>query len=653
MDDKAYIGSINAGGLYVLDLNTSAMEMIEFPKKYIVKNLGVHIQGLVKYDDAHFLFWIPSKFYLFNRHTEEIEEYKHQLSEGSGGVQKIEIRHGKMWISGRSCGFQSIDIETGVINDYSDRLALDKDHSVGWVNRIYFDSNDRVWISRGKDKYYSYLDLKTDSIWNAAHLDNKTNYSLSEGFIEDSEGKIWVCGDFGFGYLDDSLNSTHVYDGFFKGVAPYKEDQFWLVGRKLELYDVINKKVKNFSFKYGLSPHRTTRNIITISDSLSIIGCINGIAVFNPEAFKLHSEKPIPYVRRILINNEEYPINENLIQAQHFDLPKEATLISFDVKAKAYRLPEIKMEYRFEDSEWFQNNISEMINFSGLKHGNYQLEIRVKNNSAEAPVFNTRTFTFNIEPYWYQSLLFKIAITGLGLLLIWLFYKNKINQVKREAQLKSSYELKLAETEMQALRSQMNPHFLFNSLNAIDHFIVKNDSIKASDYLNRFSKLIRQILQNSKKKLIPLNDELDVLRLYIELESLRFNESFDYKINIDKTVELSEATIPPMLIQPYVENAIWHGLMHKKGERKLTVNLSKTGEYLKIAIIDNGIGRSASAALKSRSALTQKSLGTKLTSDRIESLNKLNQSMTSVIIDDNFNNEGNNNGTIVTLLVTV
>ena len=161
---------------------------------------------------------------------------------------------------------------------------------------------------------------------------------------------------------------------------------------------------------------------------------------------------------------------------------------------------------------------------------------------------------------------------------------------------------------MSALRAQMNPHFIFNSLNSIDNYILRNKTQEASDYLNRFSKLIRLILQNSQSSYISLQDELEALRLYIEMESLRFNHKFDYRVSIQSGLYPESIEIPPMLIQPYVENAIWHGLMQKKEKGHLEIVITREGDLLKCIIEDDGIGREASRKLRSKTRQSPKIL---------------------------------------------
>jgi sensor histidine kinase YesM len=211
-----------------------------------------------------------------------------------------------------------------------------------------------------------------------------------------------------------------------------------------------------------------------------------------------------------------------------------------------------------------------------------------------------------------------------------------------------------AEMEMRALRAQMNPHFIFNSLNSINKYILKNDHANASRYLTRFAKLIRLILDNSNSKEVALSDELDALKLYIEMESLRFTSKFEYEIIVAPDISADTLQVPPLIIQPYVENAIWHGLLHKEQGGQLSVTVEKVKEdMLQCTIEDNGIGRKRASELKSKSATNNKSLGMKLTEERIVMLNQYTSLHASISIIDLENERGEASGTKVILKIPV
>jgi LytS/YehU family sensor histidine kinase len=212
---------------------------------------------------------------------------------------------------------------------------------------------------------------------------------------------------------------------------------------------------------------------------------------------------------------------------------------------------------------------------------------------------------------------------------------------------------KAGELEMQALRSQMNPHFIFNSLNSINQFILQNDKAQASEYLTKFSRLVRLILQNSQASLIPLESELEALQLYLELEALRFNDHFDFTISVEEDLDVGILKVPPLIIQPYAENAIWHGLMHKKERGHLEIELSQVDDRLYCTITDDGIGRKRAAELKSKSGQSHKSMGMRITADRIALLQQQRLIHASMQVNDLVLPDGSAGGTEVILKLPI
>jgi len=216
------------------------------------------------------------------------------------------------------------------------------------------------------------------------------------------------------------------------------------------------------------------------------------------------------------------------------------------------------------------------------------------------------------------------------------------------------FDRRVAETEMTALRSQMNPHFIFNCLNSIKLYATQNDAEKASDYLSKFSRLIRLVLENSRSERVTLQNELDTLRLYLEMEAMRFKEKLSFQIRVEPGIDAQFLELPPLLLQPYVENAIWHGLMHQpEGGTVMIQVVQAQDNCISITITDDGVGRARAAELKSKSANNRKSFGMKLTSDRIALINQLYQTQTSVVIHDLVTADGLAGGTEVILQIPV
>jgi tetratricopeptide (TPR) repeat protein len=273
----------------------------------------------------------------------------------------------------------------------------------------------------------------------------------------------------------------------------------------------------------------------------------------------------------------------------------------------------------------------------------YQTELKLKEQQAEVQEKNNAIL---------RGLLLALVMSGL---LLWQFlrYRNRVEH-EREAMEKLRAEeahlRQLQETELHALRSQMNPHFIFNCLNAVKSLVLKNENEAASQYITKFSKLVRMVLENSRSEWISLEQELNILTLYLDIEQTRFNNSFQYWINIEGDVDTEGVKIPPMLIQPYVENAIWHGLMHKEGGGNVTISIiQKTDNLLKINVLDDGVGRQEAMKIKSKSATKNKSLGIEISNDRLKIINQIYKVNANVVIQDLVDSEGNSCGTNVCL----
>ena len=244
----------------------------------------------------------------------------------------------------------------------------------------------------------------------------------------------------------------------------------------------------------------------------------------------------------------------------------------------------------------------------------------------------------------------------LGISLLW--YNRKLDGKNKDLVAKNGIikdiTYKIQSTEITALRAQMNPHFIFNCLNSIQLFTAQNDPDKASEYLTKFSRLIRLVLDNSKTDKISLTNELETLKLYIEMESMRFRGKVKHEINIADDVDVYFIQIPPLLIQPFVENAIWHGLMHKEegGTIKITITQPKENILL-VEVVDNGIGREKAMEYKSKSATKHKSYGMKITADRIELINQMYQTNTNIKVMDVKNDKNEVIGTKVIIEIPI
>jgi LytS/YehU family sensor histidine kinase len=280
---------------------------------------------------------------------------------------------------------------------------------------------------------------------------------------------------------------------------------------------------------------------------------------------------------------------------------------------------------------------------------------------------------FDEECLRTQMLTKRLLILGISALVlfsaiyIWVIRLRRKNEEHRRKRAENELEIqqlegaraktallqRAKELEVQALRSQMNPHFIFNCLNAINRFVLSHETEAASDYLTKFSRLMRMIMNHSRHATVSLAEEIEMLQLYLDMERLRFKDAFDYSIEAMPDTDTGEVFIPPLLMQPFVENAVWHGLMHKDERGKLSIRMSLNGQVLTCVIRDNGIGRKKAALLKSKSVEKHKSMGLQITAERMALLTGAGIEAPFFTIRDLYDEYGEATGTEVTLKIRV
>jgi hypothetical protein len=286
------------------------------------------------------------------------------------------------------------------------------------------------------------------------------------------------------------------------------------------------------------------------------------------------------------------------------------------------------------EKEWSTPSSEDYSKYANLAPGNYTFKFRSCNNEG---IWNSKetSFAFRIKPPFYLTWWFLLFAALLVFAIIYIIFMLRIYNIKKKQRIEFDRKVEMSKVELKALRAQMNPHFIFNSLNSIQHYIFNSKSEEAIKYLSKFARLVRLILNNSDKPTVTVGEDLDALRLYLELEQMRFEEKFDYEIIVDGSVDVDYDIMPPLLMQPYVENAILHGLNPMPVKGKLTIRLSSKNNFLICTITDNGIGRERSAEIKrTMPFIKHKSLGMKITEDRLKILNEINSSQLSVIIND-------------------
>ncbi len=530
----------------------------------------------------------------------------------------LEDRQGRLWVCGLG-GVNKMDRETEKFKNYI---------PLTFIPSVYQDSRNNIWAGTEKGLYR--FNEKSDSF--SPFFDPLTDISIlsTGGIIEDDNHNLWLTSPSSIIKLIPSTKEVFIYG-----------EKYGFGKNSLVIWG------KSFKNKNGQL----------------YIGNGDGFSIFYPQELEIKRNFKICVTDFFINNIPVTPGTQNSIEKpveelNDLDLKYNQNNVGFSFSAMDYRNPETVQYFTMlegYDNIWRKVTDEKSSHYFNLPQRRFIYHIKAFNKDGEQA---EKIIVIIVNPPWWQTWWFRIsAIVLLGasfylLIRWWLSRKFKL-QIERSEKEKQLAELnqKATELEMKALRAQMNPHFIFNSLNSINMFILENNKLQASEYLSKFSKLIRLILQNSQEAFIPLEKELEALQLYLELESLRFENKFDYKIAVDDNTGTTMLKVPPLIIQPYTENAIWHGLMPKKEKGHLTVEVYTENETLFYKITDDGIGRKESAALKSKSASTQKSMGMRITADRIAMLRQQNK--TSITITDLVLSDGNPAGTEVLIKIPV
>lgn len=424
----------------------------------------------------------------------------------------------------------------------------------------------------------------------------------------------------------------------------YQDGSLWL-GTNKGLYAVSTSSGEYRVTRLGdfsqLLDEGCTPLAIHLQGKRLIAGTSNGVLAVDIARLRERKASPELAITDLELFYGEVPLSEEWAEGylpyNHLPLglklPSDENFVSFTLAGlTGYRPHELQYRYRIKSSaDWTLAGSRREAVFANLSPGDYQFEGQVKRPGEDWQ--GSVIYPFRIDfPLWQQWWF----ITGLALLtglLVFLFVRDRVQRVNQRLRLENS----LLEMERKALRLQMNPHFIFNALDSISSFIFKNDPKQAVRYLNNFAKLMRLTLESSMEHIHPVETEVSVLKNYLELEKLRFQGKFDYEIEVDENIDY-DVGIPPMLIQPHVENAILHGIKPKEGHGHLDIRFILQGDLLICEVEDDGIGRKASKALPKRK--DHRSMATQINKDRLALLRQSMSNEVDIEIIDKTNPTG-------------
>ena len=473
--------------------------------------------------------------------------------------------------------------------------------------------------------------------------------SYSNGMLAFSPDKRQFKTPKVMGYL-----GTMVY-----AIVPDDHGALWASTSKgIMKYDLITKETMNYDVSDGLQGSEFSPNAFMKSkDGFVFFGGFGGFNYFKPDEIQLETQEPKVVITKVLTSDGKkyrYLTHGDTI---HMSYKYNSFEIEF-ATMNLLRRNMVKYAYMLDnyDREWsYYKSNHRYVDYNKMRPGTYVFKIKAANEVnvwTEEPV----ALTIIIHPAWYQRTWFKISVILLLSFIAFVVVKerNKIVNHKREQKrIINELETQMLQLKQKTLQLQMNPHVIFNTLNSIQQYILNNDAANAVSYLSSFSKLMRRILNNSNERYITLSDEIEAVSLYLQLESMRLGNRFNYKIEVDSEIDAKNIEIAPLIVQPFVENAIIHGLVPKKDNCFLSIRFSKLSDDKLLCVIeDNGVGRKHSEMMKQERGSSHKSYGMSITKRRLETLTKISNDEFSVEIVDLYDDNGNAAGTRVNIIIS-
>lgn len=471
--------------------------------------------------------------------------------------------------------------------------------------------------------------------------ESETNITVN-GILESSDGLIWVSTEgYGVFVLKDNIPIRHfakeLLDLNIHSMRIDNRNNIWLSTR-LGL-NKIKKSGNNYHISCITSYHGLPSNYVNDTycyDDILYVGTDEGLVKLNLTDFEKEefNKAPSVYILKSNVKSNGKRLNIDFFEDNSFNFNQNT--FSFEYTGISHRSNgKIGFEYRLLPgiSNWTATT-NDNITFNSLSPGTYTFEVRAINAIGIKSEFPA-SYSFTINKHYTQTTWFFILIALLLVALSVLVVSTYFRYKRKRFEEANKTQKTISELRLKSLQSQMNPHFIFNSLNAIQQFINVENRRAANDYLARFARLMRLYLGGSENQFISLEQEMEVIRLYCQLEHLRFADKYEYEIKIQPGLDLSEVKVPAMLLQPHVENAIRHGLVPSgKDDNFLNIEVYKLGEGILCSIKDNGVGRSKSLELKMYKQERHRSLGNKISKERLEVIRDLKLANITETIDD-------------------
>ncbi len=517
------------------------------------------------------------------------------------------------------------------------------------VKNIVYDSYGDVWISGHSLTHWNNRSQQFDTLISVYAGANKFMDDIL-AISADDNGSLWLHNGYN-GLLEYRIKEKRFIpyskkDGLpsdvLQAFSPIIDHTLWIESNNsLVRFDTKSKKMIVYGYDDGIPESKASgrRMWFDKENNMIYMYATEYLLKFPVQPVAHHENSSGLLIQKITINNDPgiiQPIKELRLKHTENNITINYTIVDFE-----------KNNYRFaykldNNDTWTSLGEQRNLNLNNLQPGNYSVHLKAIDKAGNEKIAQVN---FVISPPFWKTTWFRIICMLLIAALLYGLYRYRIRQVRQKANI----DKLLAQTEMKALHSQMNPHFIFNSLNSIREMILHNENKDASHYLSKFAQLIRMTLDQSGQSFISLRNTLDYLHRYVEMEKIR-NSHFTYLIRTDSQLDPDETVLPPMLIQPFIENAIWHGTSAANKDIQITIDFKKEGDHLMCTIDDTGVGIDHSLNNKMSSENLHNPFGIDNIRNRIRLLNEKYDQQSSITIVDKKNINGTGEtGTVVTL----
>lgn len=639
------------GDIYFLDVKGGFYQLSQpFTEAKLLGYSDVTSGVEIEFNPFDKNIYFNSSEYFFNTVSGTFQEL--QMTGGANGTlsfRKLEFLNKDEAII---CSFEST-----IILNTKEKKHASSVHAIKGTNKVrdgYLvlenENAYQVEVQKAGGFYIAYKDrLVFYSNNEPSKVTLNGNRIIATGIAKANGGGVWVCTTDAKilkivdGVVKEKFNLPEVT----KRVVEWNDCLFISSSKKVYKLNVETKKLNVLDISDGLLKEKIVETYLN-QDTLFVLG--ENYLQQIPCSFQEVKELP-PVVRIEALSLFEKEINreDNL-----FNYHENNITIHFSATALRSHGNEI-FQYRLNDGDWIETTAdAPFARFPKLAPGVYTFEIRAINEQGASSQIKRVNFTIDnhfTQKWWFVGLITFLIIA----VVVWIV-RNRIRRLQKQNSLIAEQQYlrkEVYKSKITALRAQMNPHFMFNALNTIQEFIITNQKEIASEYLADFADLMRKYLEQSKKEEILLSEELETLEIYLGLENLRSDGNLQFSIQSEPTLNPYEIRIPVMLLQPFIENAIKHGLLHKDGDKILTVSFRMLSESrLECRIEDNGIGRDASLAINRKKQLNHRSFSTSAIDQKIELVNESSSRNLSIQVED-LMNDGHPSGTRVVIEIDI